>query len=305
MLQKIKDFLYNRIANSNRAHPLYIIPTIDGLKVVALNITLLVIGLIYANNYVLLFNFILFCLFLGSMFYTHFNLNGLKLESIRIPSLHVNESGMALLHFSTKNSQGHNFIRPYFKNSLLEFINPQQTFNVSNEHNQTIRIAIKGQKRGVEKIHSLYIETLFPFNFFRCFTFFKIEHEILVYPERSNLNEHLVIEQIDHNKEEGDEFILREYQIGDSLKRVDWKKLAQSNRWHTRQFQKANPNPVVLVMEDSSTEESLKSICFALHLLHSQNIKYGIKLGNKITITPANSLHHLNHCLRELATYEA
>ena len=174
MFELIKNYFYNKISASRIVHRTYIIPTIDGLKVVILNVTLLVIGLVYANNYVLLFNFILFCLFLGSMFYTHFNLSGIILDSVQFPPLHVNEHGTATLHFSTKNAQGHSFIRAYFQSNIFEINNKKNTFQIEFGTSTTAFISLKGIKRGTEKIQSLYIETQFPFNFFRCFTFFKI-----------------------------------------------------------------------------------------------------------------------------------
>jgi uncharacterized protein (DUF58 family) len=303
--RKIHEYIYSRASNSKRVHhPIYILPTVDGLKVVALNLTLLVLGLIYANNYVLLFNFILFCLFLASMFYTHFNLSGLKLTSTQIPALHVKENGQISLHFSSTNSQGHYFIKPYFKSHLIEIAESEKTFAVPFDQKSDVAIPIKGIKRGEENIHSLYVETLFPFGFFRCFTFFKIDQDSIVYPERENLKIHGEIEIVENTSEEGEDFFIREYQIGDSLKRVDWKKLAQTNHWYTRQFQSAKPNPILLVLDKTPTEETLKSICFAMHSLHHQNIKYGLKLKNDVLVVPENSPRHLNQCLRELARYE-
>ena len=304
MYKRLKEYFYLRASGSKRVHPIYILPTIDGLKVVALNLILLVMGLSYANNYVLLFNFILFCLFLGSMFYTHFNLSGLKLESVHLPSLHCGESGTTTLIFSTKNSQGNYFIRPYFKSRLLSIDDSKQTFPVASGLKSDIKISIRGLTRGKEKIESIYIESLFPFNFFRCFTFFRIDQECFVYPQRENLSLHDELKLAETDNSEGDDFFLRDYQIGDSLKRVDWKKLAQTNRWYTRQFQAAKPSPVMLVLNKTPKEETLKSICFALHSLHQQDIRYGIKLGNEVVIHPENSPQHLNHCLRELASYE-
>jgi len=304
VFESIKNYFYNKISASRAVHRTYIIPTLDGLKVIALNATLLVIGLVYANNYVLLFNFILFCLFLGSMFYTHFNLSGIKLESVQFPSLHVNENGTALLHFSTKNAQGHSFIRAYFKSSIIEISDEKSTFPIHFGHSTTASLSIKGIKRGKEKIQSLYIETQFPFNFFRCFTFFRIDQECYTYPERVNFNIHEELEIVETSTDEGDDFFLRDYQTGDSLKRVDWKKLAQTNRWYTRQYQSAKPKPILLVLDKTPVEDTLKSICFSLHALHHQNIKYGIKLKHDVLISPENSPKHLNHCLIELARYE-
>ena len=304
MINWLKNYFYQRASHSKRVHPIYILPTGDGLKVIGLNLILLVMGLVYANNYVLLFNFILFCLFLGSMFYTHFNLSGLKLLSARFPALYVNENGVLTLHFSSSNAQGHYFIRPAFKSLMIKINEPEKTFPISSKETTTIHLSIQGVKRGQEIIHTIYLETLFPFNFFRCFTFFRIDQDCLIYPERSNLQLHEEVELIEENKEEGDDFFIREYQVGDSLKRIDWKKLAQTNRWYTRQFQSAQPNPRLLVLDKTPMEETLKSICFSIHILHQQNVKYGLKLGQKIFILPENSPRHLSDCLRELARYE-
>lgn len=305
MWESAKNYFYQKISASRAVHRTYIIPTIDGLKVIALNATLLIIGLVYANNYVLLFNFILFCLFLGSMFYTHFNLSGIKLESVQLPSLHVNEHGAALFHFSTTNAQGHSFIKAYFKSNIIEITDREHTFPIPFGSSVTASLSIKGIKRGQELIQSLYIETQFPFNFFRCFTFFRIDLECFIYPERMDLNLHEEIEIVETTPDEGDDFFLRDYQVGDSLKRVDWKKLAQTNRWYTRQYQSTKPKPILLVLDKTPVEDTLKSICFSLHALHHQNIKYGIKLKQDILISPENSPKHLSHCLTELARYEA
>lgn len=304
MFQRIWNYFYSRAADSDRVHPIYILPTLDGLKVVGLNITLLIIGLVYANNYVLLFNFILFCLFLGSMFYTHFNLSGLKLESAQLTPLHANEDGLLTLHFSSTNAQGHFFIRPYFKSDLVKINSPEETFPIDSKQ-LYLKISIKGLRRGRETIKSLYIETLFPFNFFRCFTFFRINLDCYVYPEAINLQLHREEKVLENIKHDGDDFYLREYLPGDSLKRIDWKKLAQTNRWYTRQFQNTTPSPIMLILDKTPVEETLRSICFAIHSLHQQNIRYGLRLKSDILINPEHSPRHLDQCLKELAVYEA
>lgn len=305
MFKRIWNYFYDRAEKSKRVHPIYILPTMDGVKVVFLNIILLVIGLVYANNYVLLFNFLLFCLFLASMFYTHFNLSGITFHSAKLPSLHAGENGIVHLQFSSRNAQGHYFIRPYFKNTLFNIVDLKKTYAIQADQSSSFEIPVTALKRGKETIKSIYIETLFPFNFFRCFTFFQIDQDFLVYPERNNLHLHEELELLETSTEEGDDFYIRNYQLGDSLKRIDWKKLAQTNNWYTRQFQSAKPNPIMLVLDKTPLEETLKSICFSLISLHQQNIKYGLKLKNDVLIAPANSPRHLEQCLRELAIYEA
>ena len=304
MLRSFIDYFYNKIAEARLDHPIYIIPTFDGIKVILLNITLLVIGLSYANNYVLLFNFILFCLFLGSMFYTHFNLSGLKLESVISPQIHKGEDRELSLYFSSSNSQGNFFLKPSFKSNLVTIQNQKKTYEISSANNFSIKILIHGKNRGCESINKIYLETLFPFNFFRCFTFYSIDLRLFVFPEiksGSSFQKSVVPDLI--NKE-SDEFFIREYQTGDSVKRVDWKKLAQTNKWYTRQYVAINPEPVIFSCDDNASEELLSSLCFSIHEMQTRNIPYGLKLGSKSFIAPGNSPLHLLNCLRELASYD-
>ena len=303
MINKIKNYFYNKISSSRQTHPIYILPTLDGLKVVFLNIVLLTMGLTYANNYILLLNFVLFCLFLGSMFYTHFNLSGLRIISVSVPSIHVGETKELILYFTSSNSQGHHFLTPGIKSSLISLLVNDKKFSLSKDNNYTLKIPISALKRGREKLDNVYLETLFPFHFFRCFTFFSLQNDIYIYPEiKQGKNSFLRLRANLLNKE-ADDFFIRDFHTGDSLKRVDWKKLAQTNKWYTRQPDKEKPEPVILECGENENEESLSSICYSIHELHNLNASYGLKIANKKYIQPTHSAQHLQTCLRELANY--
>jgi uncharacterized protein (DUF58 family) len=304
---KPQNVFLKKMATLGRPGRLYIIPTIDGLKLLILNLILLIIGLIYANNYILLFNFILFCLFLGSMFYTHFNLQGLKLISAKINPLHVNEMGSLSIQFQTTSSLGHYFLKLKFDH---DFINIDPTFSFTFEPNSLnmlkVDIPIKGLKRGVSTVHKLTIETHFPFHLFRSFCYFNPHLPVIVYPAKIDLNIHqsLKLDKIKEN--EGDDFILNNFKRGDSLKRVHWKKLAQTNRWYSKNIVAPKSSPLILSLNTNSSyniEDQLSSICSALYQIHAQDTEYGLTLGD-IHLGPNHSNQHLTVCLKALAGYE-
>ena len=180
-----------KISALGRAEQLYIIPTLDGLKLVLLNLILLIIGLVYANNYVLLFNFILFCLFFASMFYTHFNLQGLKLISAKIQPLHACDNGILTLQFKTTSGLGHFFIGIRIKNNLIEIQKHSFSFPPNNGSYKSLKvdIPIKATKRGLVTIDRICIETLFPFHLFCCFAYFKPPLVITIYPEKKRFRD--------------------------------------------------------------------------------------------------------------------
>ncbi len=292
------------MSSSKRKHSVYIIPTIDGLKVIALNLLLLIIGLVYANNYVLLFNFMLFCLFMSSMFYTHFNLNKLNLEFAQFDNLFCEEITNLKLRFSSSNSHGHYFIKALIKNNDFTFVE-NTSFSVSNNQ-KDIALSIQGHKRGETSVETLYIETEFPFNFFKCFTFFRLDQKLFISPTRKNLQLHREILMTEIGVCDLNDFMLKNYSPGDSLKRIDWKKFAQSQQMFTRHPATVIQAPVLLIIApDQHLELQLQSVCFSVFHYHSLNIKYGLKIKDEVLILPDHSQEHLENCLEQLATYAA
>jgi uncharacterized protein (DUF58 family) len=310
MLTNLFQKLSLKIDSVGKAEQLYIIPTLDGLKLLALNLTLLVIGLSYANNYVLLFNFVLFCLFLGSMFYTHFNLQGLTLLSAKLPSFHVNSSSFLTLHFKTQSQMGHLFLKVKLKNESLKINDQSFSFSFRPESESVLKVdvPISGIKRGEFHLNRICVETFFPFHLFRCFVYFRPELDFVIYPEMKNLQIHHVEMIEDEKSIEGDEFTLSKYKPGDPLKHVHWKKLAQSNIWYSKNLSTPQTRPVLLSLDsalatNSNLEDQLSSISYAINWHFIHNIQFGLKLNNGI-IPPTHSRLQRSRCLRALAAYE-
>lgn len=238
------------------------------------------------------------------MYYTHFNLSKIELLGLQVPWIHTNEDGQLTLFFKTKNFYGNHFVRASFKNSFFEINSSESAFSLSLKEKKTVTLLIRGLKRGAGRIETIYIESTFPFNFFRTFTFFKVNCDFVVYPERRQLNLHQEVSHPMASTDAEDDFILENYIRGDSLKRIDWKKLAQSNQWYTKKFQAPKKDPIILTCESLPSEEILSSICFSLYKLHYKNIEYGLKLSEQLIISPAHSTGHLKRCLFALATHE-
>ena len=191
MLTKILNFIFKKIESIDRNNQLFIVPTFDGFKLATLNFILLIVGLVYANNYVLFFDFVLFCLFLGSMYYTHFNLQGLKLISVKPLYLHANENGLLNLTFQTNSNFGHNYIEIELINSNLikELSSSSFTLNpkINNKKSLHVSLPVSALMRGHSNQLKFRIETFFPFHLFRCFRYFKIEFDISIFPEINSI----------------------------------------------------------------------------------------------------------------------
>lgn len=306
------NFILKKLQKSGRPQKIYILPTLDGLKLLGLNLILLVIGLVYANNYILLFNFILFGLFLCSMFYTHFNLEGLQVEAIKLSPTHAGENNSIQIYFKSHSKLGHNFINLKIDSELISLDDHSFSFTKSYGQLKT-EVKLKALARGVEHINHIYLETLFPFHLFRCVSFHQCNLEIIVYPQLNSAKLFSEINNPSNKNDESDEIELRHFRHGDTASRVDWKKLAQTDRWYTKILTSPNLQPVTLSFQNDThnrdnIEHQLSSIATYIRLYHSRGVAYGLSLEhhNKKTSTvmPNYSLFHLQYCLKLLAQYE-
>jgi uncharacterized protein (DUF58 family) len=301
--------LFNRLlknlAERGGHNQIFIVPTFDALKLLLLNGTLLIIGLVYANNFILFFNFILFCLFLGSMYYTHFNLRGLKISGARLSPPHCDEGSVLTLHLESSSRLGHYFLslRPLY-NKHLE-VDSTSIFSLpENKTKSTITVPVFGKKRGSGKLSHVMLETLFPFHLFRCMIILPVEISYYVYPKRTSsiLHQSRPFAEVAHV--DGENFLLRNYVTGDSLKHVHWKKLAQSGELYSKIHHNQNQDPVLLsISPNENIEEQLSSIASDLYRKLQNQTPFGLKLGDQL-IAPSLSQQHLDHCLRGLAKYE-
>lgn len=299
ILDKIRHFIIWRTLQRRTQHPIYIIPTIDGLKVLGLNFLLLVIGLIYANNYVLLFNFILFCLVLGSMFYTHHNLRGLKILFAGIEHGHELEGNLLKINFQSTNPEGHDRIDiEVFHHDLISFSNTPfyYPFRSMIESHQMYLI-FKG--RGKKKFKYIGASTSFPLGFFKAFTFFNVDCSFYCYPERIDQHLSILDSELGRN-EEKEETELKSYRVGDPLKRVDWKKLAKSNQWYTKSLIGDEDKIIYLDLDSKHQkfENLLKQASYMISSAEINGIEYGIKINHQVVLEAARGSAHQENCLR-------
>lgn len=307
------NFILKKLKKSGKPQKIYILPTLDGIKLLGLNFILLVIGLTYANNYILLFNFILFGLFLCSMFYTHFNLEGLQLEAIKTSPTHAGENGTLHLYFKSKSKLGHNFISVNIDSKLISLEKSFFSFEKSSDQELIAHLKFHTNTRGVEYINHIYLETLFPFHLFRCVSFHNCNLEVIAYPKINNNKLFSEIISPSDKNEESEELELRQFRHGDSLARVDWKRMTQTDRWYTKHLNSPALNPITLSFQENidtfnNVEEQLSSIATYVRAFHSNGIPYGLSLihhNKKIsTVLPDNSHFHLQQCLKLMAQYE-
>lgn len=314
LFNRFQDYFLNRIAlSTKKEHPIYILPTLNGLKVLSLNFLLLVIGLIYANNYVLLFNFLLFCLVLSSMFYTHHNLKNVSLKSMIGISGHNKEIAFLNITLNSNNKQNNYELK--IKIPSGEFFE-HVTFSVDQivfQKDSSWQIPLRVKKRGRAHIVGLFLETDFPLGFFRCFTFYPMPIDMILYPARASHHPQQSLSRdsmVQSNHQDDDQMYFRQYQAGDSFNRLDWKRYAKDRqmnvKFHSAQEQKVDFISIHTTLKDSPdvVEAILEQACYELHLSFQSEREFGL-LVNDVLVFEANSgPDHLEQCLKYIGLYE-
>lgn len=122
-------------------------------------------------------------------------------------------------------------VRPLY----VPVVGGRQTINESTE--------LVFERRGLHKGNSLVLSTSFPFGFLERRVSVKLERDLIVYPclegTRDWITIHSVIAREISAMQQGrghDFYRLRDYQMGESVKSVDWKASAHTNRLMVREF---------------------------------------------------------------------
>jgi uncharacterized protein (DUF58 family) len=98
---------------------------------------------------------------------------------------------------------------------------------------------------------------------------------------------------------------VREYQRGDSPRRIDWKALARYGELLVREYQDGSTSSAWLdweSLEGMDTEARLAILTRLVLDAHSAGLKYGLRLPEGV-LNPSNGDGHLHECLNRLAVH--
>ena len=105
----------------------------------------------------------------------------------------------------------------------------------------------------------------------------------------------------------------REYQNGDSWKRIDWRTAARTDELYTKRFETIRPQSLILAIETVSFEDPEEALSLAASLIYELNQK-GIRAGlalpataekEAVFIRPDDPSFSFEDCLFELADHDA
>lgn len=285
---------------------LYILPTREGLYYGAMLAVMLVAAVNYANGLAYALTFLLAALGLVAILHTHRNLAGLRLSGGPAPPVFAGEP--ARFTIVVNNDAG-------LARHAIEITLGGQTavVDVAAQATAMVEFVVPTTLRGYLDAPPLRVRTRFPLGLWRAWSRpLVVPARCLVYPRPGaeaplpEVPSALAGRELGHNADGEDFAGLREFQHGDPVQRVAWKKVAAGQGWHTKQFSAPAGQLVWLDWEtlyDPDVEARLSQLSRWVLMAEQQGISYGLRLP-QLLLEPSSGAAHRDHCLERLALFQ-
>ena len=283
---------------------IFIMPTRAGMGLLLLLVIMLIGAINYQNSLVYAVVFTLGSLFWIGLHHTYRNLAGLELQATG--SLPVFCGEEAQLNMTLVSER-----REHQAIGMRWPMTSSRQFDVAAGQSTTLVLYYPTQRRGWMRPDRLRVETRYPLGWFVAWSLVDLDWKILVYPKPISLplpsmhgggegqGDQLLVEGVDDFQG------LRDYQPGDSKKRLDWRAWSRGQGLHSKIFAEPQHDSQWLKLEQAPGQTlELQLSCLAGWILQLQQRQqpYGLELPGT-RIEPAAGEAHQEACLRALALY--
>ncbi|MGE5625886.1 MAG: DUF58 domain-containing protein [Bacillota bacterium] len=285
---------------------LYILPTAQGLLYGLTVFVMLMGSMNYANSMGFMLTFLLASLGIVAMNAIHANLLGLELTTGRATPVFAGETARFHLAVHNRGKRGRVAVT-----LGAEEDDRTVTSDVAATAQSIAPVPRLTTRRGWQELGRLSLETTYPLGLFRAWSYVYLEWRVLVYPrpaaQAPPLPQPLGGRGLGRPNDQGeDDFSgLRQYQRGDSPRRIAWKASAREQELLTKRFTGIGEETRWLdwaLLPNLSGEERLAVLCRWVLQAYAADLIYGLKLPG-VTVSPASGETHRDRCLRELALH--
>lgn len=297
----------------SRRH-IYILPTRFGWLFGVLLITLLIGSINYSISLGFAFTFLLAGFGSISMLYTWRNLANLHIQMVEAPAVFAKELSVFECIIIERNHRARFAIHVQFseKNSFSNKTNhlADTLIDVQADAQTRFRLSYPTLTRGWLSMPRIKLSTEFPVSFFNVWAYAALDAQCLVYP--TPVDKSTILPSLDASGSTGnqrtpvgdDDFAgHRNYQFGDSPKRVDWKASSREQGMFTKQFQGEAVSTLWLDW-DAATGDNIETRISQLTRwvidAEKTQANYGLRLPHA-TIQPNHGQPHYHACLTALA----
>ena len=295
----------------SRKH-IYILPTRFGLLYAFILIALLLGSINYSLSLGFAITFLLAGFGSISMLHTWRNLANLKVVMRRAKPVFAGEVAIFELIAMEESNRARYAINAKFANIDTGFqtVTDATYSDIEALNEGVFNLVLPSKKRGWLKAPRVVFATEFPVSFFHVWAYAEVDSQCLIYPSPSLRN------QINPSSNEqgykgnqptpqgDDDFVgHRNYQFGDSPKRVDWKATSREQGLMTKQFQGEATSTLWLdfaATTGDNIELRINQLTRWVLDAETGSLKYGLRLP-QLSINPNAGDAHYHQCLAALA----
>ena len=182
--------------------------------------------------------------------------------------------------------------------------------DVPAQASATVQLAFTPPTRGLHRLPTLTVHTLFPLGAFRVWALWRPAAQVMVYPAPEIHPPALPPSSAQDDSRQtggvpqpGEPDGLRAYRRGDSLKTIVWKKAAKTGELVSRDHVALQPHRLWLepqLTQLNQFEAQLSRLCAWVLLAEQAGLRYGLRIGHQ-EIAPASGVAHQQRCLQVLA----
>lgn len=291
------------VTQLSRRH-IYILPTRFGWLYAMLLIALLTGAINYSLSLGFAMTFLLAGMGAISMLHTWRNLANLMITVRRATSVFAGETAIFEFSVSEVNNRARYAVTAKFADQ------DSDCQDIEARSEGIFKLALPSQKRGWLAAPRVIFSTEFPVSLFHVWAYADIESQCLIYPNPSPRSQAIPSAHDQGNSghqrnPQGDDDFAghRNYQFGDSPKRVDWKASSREQGLLTKQFQGEAISTLWLDWATTTGENVELRICqLTRWVVDAENnrLQYGLRLPH-LQINPSNGDAHYHQCLSALA----
>jgi len=307
LARKIDHWIEKKTRNESSVYKItrrniYILPSKHGWLFILTLFAILSGAINYNNSMAYLLCFFLASLGFIAMLQTHQNLNNIIISPAHTKPVLSGQPIEFNFSASANNLENHFAISTGSK-----------IFNVSHDSNTSFFITESAKKRGLQNPQRFKLYTEFPLGLFHAWTQVKISSPAIIYPRpiKSDLISSGIFAS--HNQKisfsgDDDYASIREFQKGDTPKKIAWKLFAKTNQLYTKELHTESGEHIFFdfdkLTQVTNTEERLSVLCGLILHAHKEGIPYGLKISHQ-EIKPDHGDLHKQKCLTLLALYQA
>lgn len=280
---------------------IYVLPSKPGMLFFSIWFVMLIAGLNFNNNMSLMLVFLLFGISQVALLQTFFNLRNLRLKSISTTPVFCGEVAKSEILLSSSNDKW----QIVAENSLSS-----HQVSLTAEQNDTLCWHSQTSQRGWQELSKIKIYSRYPMGLFTVWIYCLPQAKFLVYPQPEQpcpaLPLHGGLDGEQSLPQKGDEISgLKEYQAGDPVRDIAWKKTAQSGKVWVKTFGQTQGKQLLFDFDQvhfANTEQKLSRLTAWVIYAEQNKLDYRLKLP-EFKSPMSHGQQQFHNCLKALALF--